>query len=110
MRVHIIKEKTIRQFCQKHTSSIPAFEAWISKVEDATWKFPGDVKQTFRSADLLGNGTSRIVFNIGGNNYRMICKCIFGQQQVHLFVCWIGTHAEYTRLCDNNKQYTISIY
>lgn len=40
----------------------------------------------------------------------MIGKYIFGDKQVHLFVCWLGTHAEYDKLCKDNKQYTVNIY
>lgn len=65
---------------------------------------------SFATADNIGNGTNRIVFNIGGNNYRLICKYVFGDKQVHLFVCWIGTHAAYTELCKQNKQYFILNY
>jgi mRNA interferase HigB len=49
-----------------------------------------------------------VVFDIGGNNYRMICKYVFGEREIHLFVCWIGTHADYDALCKKNEQYTIS--
>jgi mRNA interferase HigB len=62
------------------------------------------------SADLLGNGSNRIVFNIAGNNYRMICKYHFGKTRVHLSIKWIVKHAEYTKLCGDNKQYTIDAY
>jgi len=68
------------------------------------------MQATFGSADLLGNGLSRIVFNIGGNNYTMIGKYVFGDKQVHLFVCWIGTHAAYDKVCSKNEQYTVNIY
>ncbi len=65
---------------------------------------------TFRKTDILGNGSNRVVFDVGGNKYRMICKYFFGEKQVHLFVCWIGTHKDYDELCDFNEQYTISNY
>jgi mRNA interferase HigB len=65
---------------------------------------------TFGSADLLGNRSSRVVFDIAGNTYRMICKYAFGVKQVHLFVCWIGTHAEYDKLCKLNEQHAVSDY
>jgi len=68
------------------------------------------MQATFRSTDLLGKSSSRAVFDIAGNSYRMICKYAFGEKQVHLFVCWIGTHAEYTKLCADKEQYTVSIY
>ena len=65
---------------------------------------------TFNSADILGRGSDRIVFNIAGNNFRLICKYHFGKEKVHLFVKWIGTHAEYTKLCKDAKQYDINAY
>ena len=74
------------------------------------WAQPGDIPKTFGSADLLGNGSDRVVFDIAGNNYRMICKYHFGVTSVHLYIKWIGTHAEYTKLCDDNKQYTVNNY
>ena len=40
----------------------------------------------------------------------MICKYYFGKSNVHLFVKWIGTHAAYTQLCDESKQYEIDMY
>jgi mRNA interferase HigB len=62
---------------------------------------------TFPTADLLGNGSNRVVFDIGGNNYRMICSYYFSSSTVHLFVKWIGTHSDYDKLCKERKQYTI---
>ncbi|MHA4812335.1 type II toxin-antitoxin system HigB family toxin [Flavitalea flava] len=62
----------------------------------------------YNTADLLGNGSKRVVFDIGGNNYRMICKYWFGKTKIHLYIKWIGTHAEYDILCKAKKQYTIS--
>ena len=70
----------------------------------------GGFIETFGSADLLGNGSDRVVFDIAGNNYRMICKYHFGATKVHLYIKWIGTHSQYTQLCDNNKQYSVNSY
>jgi mRNA interferase HigB len=68
------------------------------------------MQSTFGTADLLGKSSNRVVFNVGGNNYRMICKYAFGDKQVHLFICWIGTHAEYNELCSDDKQNTANNY
>ena len=86
------------------------FVEWLSKVRKADWETPTDIKATFSSADLLGKSSFRVVFDIGGNNYRMICKYAFGERSVRLYVCWIGTHAEYDKLCNDNKQYTVYRY
>lgn len=110
MKVHLIRKETIEEFVRHNPQSKLPFGDWLSKIKYADWEKPTDLQNTFPSADLLGKSSNRVVFDIGGNNYRMICKYAFGDKQVHLFVCWIGTHAEYDKLCDSNKQYTISIY
>lgn len=110
MKVHLIKEKTIRQYVSQHAQGKPSFDGWLLKLFEADWNIPEDIQATFGSADLLGRGSSRVVFDIGGNNFRMIGKYAFGENTVHLFVCWIGTHAEYSKLCKNNDQYTINVY
>ena len=99
MRVHLIKRQTIEQFVVIHARSGTPLRDWLGKIRYADWESPTDIKDTFNSADLIGNGSNRVVFNVGGNNYRLICKYAFGATQIHLFVCWIGTHAEYDKLC-----------
>lgn len=110
MIVHLIKKQSIEDYVEANARSKVSFKVWLSKIKWADWEKPDDIKSTFGSADLLGNGSSRVVFNIGGNKYRMICKYLYGRKRVHLFVCWIGTHAEYTKLCDAEEQYTVSVY
>jgi mRNA interferase HigB len=110
MKVHLIRKETIESYVAGNARSKPSFAIWLTAIKYADWSAPSDIKLTFGAADLLGNGSSRVVFDIGGNNYRMICKYAFGDKQVHLFICWIGTHAEYDKLCNNEEQYTITNY
>lgn len=110
MRINLIKQKTIRNYVLDNARSKVSFEEWLTKIKTADWEKPEDIKMTFNSADPLGKGSHRVIFDIAGNNYRMICKYAFGEHEVHLFVCWIGTHAEYTKLCGKNEQYTINLY
>jgi mRNA interferase HigB len=63
------------------------------------------MKFTYNMADPLGKSSNRMIFDIGGNNYRMICKYVFGVRQVHLFVCWMGVHAEYDKVCKLGQQH-----
>lgn len=88
-------------------SRVP-LEYWLGMIKVVDWATPEDISMTFASADILGNGCQRVVFNIGGNHYRMICAYGFGDNMIHLFVKWIGTHADYDRICDQQEQYTIS--
>lgn len=110
MRVHLIKKQSIEDYVRKNARSKASFEIWLSIIKRVDWTEPNQILQTFRSSDILGKGSHRVVFNIGGNNYRMICKYHFGNTRVHLFVKWIGTHAEYTKLCNEGEQYEIKIF
>lgn len=110
MKVHLIKKQSIEDYVVVHATSKSAFTNWLATLKEVDWNIPEDIQATFASADLLGNGSSRVVFDIGGNNYRMICKYFFGEKQVHFFICWIGTHAAYTKICDKNLQYTVNAY
>ena len=110
MKVHLIKKQTIEDYILSHAPARISFISWITAIKYSDWDYPDDIKQTFSSVDLLGKGTNRAVFNIGGNNYRMICKYYFGNERVHLFVCWLGTHAEYDKLCELRMQYTVNLH
>jgi mRNA interferase HigB len=110
MKVHLVKKQTIEDYVRENVQSRASFRLWLLALNGADWNEPEDILKTFRSTDLLGNGCDRVVFDIAGNNYRMICHYAFGEKQAHLFICWIGTQAEYSKLCKEKKQYTISLY
>ena len=107
MKVRLIKRKSIEYFSLQNARSRSSFRLWLALLKRADWAKPGDITETYGSADLLGNGSNRVVFNIAGNQYRMICKYHIGLARIHLYIKWIGTHAEYTKLCDNSEQYNI---
>ena len=110
MKVNLISRQTIINYVSRNVNSKIPFEDWLSKLKAANWEKPCDIKTTFKTVDLLGKSSHRVVFDIGGNNYRIICKAAFGENEVHLFVCWIGTHAQYDKICARNDQFTISLY
>ena len=110
MRIHLIRKDTIEQFASENAQSRGPFEEWLTKLKYADWESTYDMKLTFPAVDLLGNGSNRAVFDIGGNKYRLIGKYAFGEKQIHLFICWIGSHAEYDKICKLNQQFEINIY
>jgi mRNA interferase HigB len=110
MNVHLIKKQTIEDYVLGHARSRPSFEEWLQKLKAADWTQSADMQYTFGNVDLLGKGSNRVVFDIWGNNYRLICKYAFGDNEVHLFICWVGTHAEYDKLNLKGEQYTIVNY
>jgi mRNA interferase HigB len=110
MKIHLIRRETVNGYKNDHAQGRVSFDEWLVKIKYADWEIPEDIKCSFPSADLLGKGSCRVVFDIGGNKYRLICKYAFGDVQVHLFICWIGTHAEYDKLCKAGEQYSTSNY
>jgi mRNA interferase HigB len=110
MKVRLIKRKSIEDFTKQNARSRNSFRLWLTLLKQADWNEPKDIAATFGSMDLLGNGTNRVVFDIAGNNYRMICKYHFGITAIHLYIKWIGTHAEYTELCNKQEQYFVDLY
>jgi mRNA interferase HigB len=119
MKVHLIKRQTIEDYKTANPNAKTYFDEFLEKLKVADWVIPEDIQSTFPSADLLGKGSDRVVFDIGGNRYRMICWYVF-KKEVHLFVKWIGTHPEYDKLCGYGKrkkkrpqdadQYTVNLY
>lgn len=107
MRVRLIKKLTIINYTSNNAQSRNGMDEWLRQIRRSDWKTLEDILERFASADLLGNGTNRIVFDIGGNRYRIICQYFFGNKRVRLYVRWIGTHTHYTKLCTENRQYTI---
>jgi mRNA interferase HigB len=69
-------------------------DAWYSEVEKAAWKGPAELKAQFRSASIVSG--ERVVFNIKGNDYRLVVAINFHYQI--LLIIWLGTHKEYDRI------------
>ncbi|MCF8358213.1 MAG: type II toxin-antitoxin system HigB family toxin [Prolixibacteraceae bacterium] len=110
MKVHLIKKQSIEDFVLKNARSKESFRIWLSIIRRVDWNEPNDITLTFNSADVLGKSSNRVVFNIGGNNYRLICKYHFGNTMVHLFVKWIGAHTAYSKICKEGRQYIIDVF
>ena len=73
-----------------------ALEDWYTKTEDAQWNNFADIRNTFNSVDSVGN--QHYVFNIKGNDFRLVVVIKFTPQLV--FIRFVGTHAEYNKITD----------
>jgi len=67
---------------------------WYEIVRQSNWKNLDDIKQDFNTVDYVGN--NRYVFNVKGNDYRIIVIVIFASKKV--YIRFIGTHAEYSKI------------
>jgi len=70
------------------------YEAWLDIVTRANWRHPEDVKASYPKASILK--TSRVVFNIEGNDYRLVPRVQY--QAGALAIRFFGTHAEYDKV------------
>jgi mRNA-degrading endonuclease HigB of HigAB toxin-antitoxin module/antitoxin component HigA of HigAB toxin-antitoxin module len=106
MKVHLIRKLAIGKYAEKNVDSMKGYQDWISIIKYADWEHPVDMLQTFGSAELLGNGSNRVAFDIT-KGHKLICKYVFGKSGIWLFVYWMGTRAEYATLAGNRKRYTV---
>jgi len=92
--MRVIAHRTIVAYGKKQPDTKTALDGWYKTVKAAIWKDFQDVKNTFNSVDYVGN--QRYVFNIKGNNYRLVVKILFVQQII--YIRFIGTHKEYDEI------------
>jgi len=92
--MHVMKKKTLQDFWRIHPTAETPLRAWLKDAERAEWRTMHDIKSYARTADLVGD--HRVVFNIGGNKYRLIVLCLVAKGR--LYVRFVGTHAEYDRI------------
>jgi mRNA interferase HigB len=73
--MQIIARRTLRQFWATHNQAEAPLKAWYALVERAEWSGPQDVKEGFgTTVDFIGD--NRIIFDIGGNKYRLIVRLL----------------------------------
>lgn len=94
--MRIIAKSTIVEYYTKNPQAKSALLEWYEKTEEAEWHSFADIKQTFNSVDYVGN--QHYVFNIKGNDYRLVVVIKFTPQNV--YIRFIGTHAEYDKIED----------
>ena len=92
--MRVIAISTLREFWTRHPDSEQALREWYVKTERAAWNSLYDIRNDFNSADYVKN--QRYVFNIKGNDYRLVAAIKFTPKLV--YVRFVGTHNEYDRI------------
>ncbi|MFN2394708.1 MAG: type II toxin-antitoxin system HigB family toxin [Bacteroidales bacterium] len=94
--MRIIKEKTLAKYCRlsKYKQAQESLKAWIYEVRFSNWGNANELKSKYGNASIINS--KRVVFNIKGNDYRLIVDIEYKLKIV--FIVWFGTHAEYTNI------------
>ncbi len=95
--MRVIAKKNLRAFWLKHNTCETELKAWYHEANGAIWKSPTDIKKEFPSASILKE--NRVVFNIKGNDYRLIVKINYDYGII--WIRFIGTHQQYDKINAN---------
>lgn len=92
--MRVIAYRVLREFAEAgHADAEEPLSVWYKMAAKAEWSNFAEVRRTFPSVDQVGN---RLVFNIGGNKYRLIA--VIDYISHGMLVRFVGTHAEYNRI------------
>ncbi len=88
---NIIARSTLLYYCKKYPAASNALQEWYHELLKCSFKNFNELKKVYGNASLVGD--DRVVFNIMGNNYRLVVRIVFEFKAVQ--VKWFGTHKEY---------------
>jgi mRNA interferase HigB len=88
--MHVISRKALRDFWQRHVESEQPLRRWYKVMATRDFRSFAELREAFPTADLVDDLT---IFNIAGNNYRLIASIHFNRHKV--YVRHVLTHAEY---------------
>jgi mRNA interferase HigB len=98
--MRIISRRTLREFVQARrghkdqTALKAALDAWFDEVKKARWSNAADIKRNYATASIIA--ADRVVFNVKGNDYRLVVAVDFEKSIV--WIKWIGTHRDYDKI------------
>ena len=94
--MRIVKESTLKELCKlsKYKQAEESIKSWIYEVRYSDWNNTQELKAKYSNASIITS--KRVVFNIKGNDYRLIVDIEYKLKIV--FVVWFGTHVEYDKI------------
>ena len=92
--MNVVSRRTLVEFWTLHPRAKSPLSAWYDITRAAEWRTPQDVRDDFNTVDFVGD--NRVIFDIGGNNYRLVARISYRFKQV--MVKFVGTHRDYDRI------------
>lgn len=100
MAMRIISRRTLREFVDglaghKDQRAVKAaLDAWFDEVSKASRVASADVKRLYATASIVS--ADRLVFNIKGNDYRLVVAVDY--EKAIVWIKWISTHKAHDRI------------
>lgn len=91
--MRVLGKGVLEDFGRRHAPARSRIQSWLAEAEEAEWDTPADVLERYPHASIISG--DRVVFNIGGNNYRLDARIHFQRKLV--LILRVGTHSEYNR-------------
>ncbi|MCP9751030.1 type II toxin-antitoxin system HigB family toxin [Ferruginibacter sp. HRS2-29] len=91
---NIITRQTLLEYCRKYPLAATALQEWYHELVNCDFKNFHELKRVYGNASQVAD--DRVVFNIMGNNYRLVVRIVFDFKAIQ--VKWFGTHAEYDKI------------
>lgn len=94
--MRVIAKRSLQKFLERPgcADARGSLHSWYAEAIEASWRSPQDIKDQYASASICGN--NRVVFNVGGNKYRLVVEVQY--QAGIVWVKLVGTHAQYDRI------------
>lgn len=92
--MRIFSRGTLLAYGKKEPNSLQQLLSWFKLVSSTEFKTPNEIINMFKTADIIGDGI--VVFNIAGNNYRLVVR--FNYEYQAAYILFVGTHKEYDKV------------
>jgi len=98
--MELVHDEKLDKAAQRHPQTKNWLAAWRRTVEAVVWTSLMEVRKTYPAADgvPIQSGRGKVVvtvFNVSGNNYRLLTFVHYHRQQVAIID--VLTHAEYSK-------------
>ena len=92
--LRVIAKKILKDFWIENPDCEQQLKSWYKEANEVVWRNPHDIKVKYPSASILED--NRVVFNIKGNNYRLVVRINYEFKMV--WIRFVGNHTEYDKI------------
>jgi mRNA interferase HigB len=98
---NIIARRTLLHYCRLYPQAATALKQWYLEIQDKEFRNFNELKAQYGHASIVAD--DRVVFNIMGNQYRLIVRVVFDYKVLQ--IKWFGSHADYDKTDVSTVQY-----